>query len=128
MAPYWSSIDVLLIPSRHEGLPLAALEAMAHGVPVIAFAVGGLPNLINDHHNGWLVEAGNKDALTNCLKKWNRLSPTEQQNTSENARQTIIERYSPSAVLPQILSIYRQCSESFLYTHLDSASSCAEQS
>ncbi|WP_318476134.1 glycosyltransferase family 4 protein [Photobacterium leiognathi] len=53
MATSWEQLDLLLIPSRAEGLPMAALEAMAHGIPVIGTKVGDLPCLVDSR---WLVE------------------------------------------------------------------------
>ena len=50
------AIDVLLLPSLWEGMPLAALEAMAIGVPVVASAVGGLTEVIEDGRSGFLIE------------------------------------------------------------------------
>lgn len=47
--------DVLALPSRSEGMPLAALEGLASGLPVVAHAVGGVPELIIDRENGRLI-------------------------------------------------------------------------
>lgn len=47
--------DVLALPSRSEGMPLAALEALASGLPIVAHAVGGIPELVVDGQNGILV-------------------------------------------------------------------------
>lgn len=55
--------DGLLMPSDHEGLPVAALEAAALGVPVFAFAVGGLPEVIENGGKGFLAPAGDCAAL-----------------------------------------------------------------
>lgn len=58
--------DVLALPSRSEGLPLAALEALASGIPVVGHAVGGVPELIVDGDNGRLVPP-DPDALAAAL-------------------------------------------------------------
>ena len=47
--------DIFVLPSLDEGFPIAALEAMAAGLPVVASAVGGLCELVKDGETGWLV-------------------------------------------------------------------------
>lgn len=67
-----SAIDLVLMPSQSEGLGLAAIEALAAARPVIAFAAGGLPEVVTDGHNGRLVPAGDcqafADAVTETLR------------------------------------------------------------
>lgn len=59
--------DVLVNPSLSEGLPNIVLEAMALGVPVIATAVGGVPEIITDESTGYLVRAGDRRALSDAI-------------------------------------------------------------
>jgi glycosyltransferase involved in cell wall biosynthesis len=61
--------DVLVMASEHEGLPHAAIEALASGTPVVALAVGGLPELVTDGANGILVDAGTPSALGEALAR-----------------------------------------------------------
>lgn len=58
---------VLVMPSRREGLPNAALEAMASGLPVLATRVGGLPDLVQNGSTGWLVEPADPGQLGRAL-------------------------------------------------------------
>jgi glycosyltransferase involved in cell wall biosynthesis len=60
---YYNLSDLLLFPSLRDGLPNALLEAMACGRPVIASAVGGIPAVIEDGVDGWLVPPRDPDAL-----------------------------------------------------------------
>jgi glycosyltransferase involved in cell wall biosynthesis len=57
------ALDLLVMNSRSEAFPLVALEGMAAGVPVLATAVGGLPELIQHGQNGWLVPLGDEEKL-----------------------------------------------------------------
>ncbi len=59
--------DVLVMPSHREGLPNAALEAMASGLPVLATRVGGLPDLVEHGRTGWLVEPSDPRGLGRAL-------------------------------------------------------------
>ncbi len=59
---------VMVLPSFAEGLPVVLMEALALGRPVISTAVAGIPELVRDGENGWLVPAGDVDALTDALR------------------------------------------------------------
>ncbi|ELP5729477.1 glycosyltransferase family 4 protein [Vibrio vulnificus] len=104
MATVWSTLSVLVISSRFEGLPMAALEAMANGVAVIAMQVGDLGRLIEDGKNGFL--ANNEPQLAQALNRWLGMNPKQRRVLLDNARNTIALNYSPQAVLPQLLSAY----------------------
>lgn len=61
------SVDLLVMPSRWEGLPYVLLDALAAGTPVVAAAVGGIPEVLTDGQNGLLVPAGNPSALATAV-------------------------------------------------------------
>ena len=68
IGPLLSAADAVVMPSRWEGLPLTLLEALARGRPVVASAVGGIPEVIEDRVSGRLVPAGDVAALTEALE------------------------------------------------------------
>jgi glycosyltransferase involved in cell wall biosynthesis len=61
------AFDVFALSSKYEGLPIALLEAMAAGVPCVATAVGGVPEVVTDGEEGLLVPAGDPAALADAL-------------------------------------------------------------
>lgn len=66
-APHYVDADVVVLPSRREGLPLAALEAFALARPVVATAVGGTPEVVRDPETGWLVPPEDPDGLARAM-------------------------------------------------------------
>ena len=68
VAAVLQTADIAVQPSHFEALGLAAIEALACGVPVVASRVGGLPDFIRDGENGWLVPPKDPTALSAALR------------------------------------------------------------
>jgi len=108
MQNHWRNVGLLCMTSRKEGLPYAALEAMAHGVPVAATGVGGLPELIQSGKNGWIVPPLGMDALINVVRDWSNTPECGRAKMANAARQTVADNFSPQAILPKVLAVYQQ--------------------
>ena len=101
--------DVLLLPSDHEAFGLAALEAMACGVPPVATRVGGVAELITDCEDGFLEPAGDVQAQAN--KVLALLSdPSLHARMAASARNTAVRRFNSEAIIPQYEALYRELS------------------
>ena len=107
MAAVWPRVGLLAMPSRFEGVPLAALEAAAHGIPVLASRVGGLPTVIADGRTGWMYPAGDIDAAMRGLVQWQ--SERQLNNTALRAACWDKARsdFSEARWLPEVLAVYR---------------------
>jgi len=102
------SVDILVLPSLREGLPLVALEAMAQGVPVVATKVGGTPEVVEDGVNGILVESANPLALAEGLRKV--LDNQELlRKIRENSFRIIKERFSAEKMVKDTEALYEEC-------------------
>lgn len=91
VAPILRSVDVVTLPSLSEGLPLAALEAMACGKAVVASAVGGVTEAIVDGVSGLLIRPGDADALADSIVRL--LQDVELRNTVGNAARVRVEEH-----------------------------------
>jgi len=97
--------DVFCLPSSAEGLPLVVLEAMAAGKPVVAAAVGGVPELVVDGETGLLVPAGDLDALQRALTDL-LADPERARRLGEAGRARVRASFSATAASERILKIY----------------------
>lgn len=104
--PYYGIADVFLLPSLSEGCPNALLEAMAAGVPVVATAVGGIPEVVTGGRDAILVKkrdaAGLATATAQILK-----DQRFRDRLVSNARE-IISRKSPEGYFKSITSVFNQ--------------------
>lgn len=97
---------VFVLPSHAEGLPMSVLEAMAAGCPVIASAVGGIPDLVQDGVNGLLIPAGDTRALAAAMRRLIEDSALARK-LGVAARATIAARYTGERMLERLEQIYR---------------------
>ena len=104
---YLSAADVLLLPSDQESFGLAALEAMACEVPVIASRVGGIPEVVTDGETGFLSEVGD---VTKMAEDAARLLSDEtfRKQMGKRARESAVSRYRTDLVIPQYIRFYEE--------------------
>jgi glycosyltransferase involved in cell wall biosynthesis len=105
-APFYESCTLYLNTSRHEGMPLAALEAMAHGVPVVAPRVGGFPEIIEEGREGLLTTRLDADELAECCLKLLDDEPLRQK-MGQAAREKVISHFSIAAMARGYTSLYQ---------------------
>ena len=100
-----SAADAVLLPSRWEGLPLVLLEAMARARPIVASAVGGVSDAIEDGVHGTLVPPGNEDALAEALEQLHRKADRGWR-LGRAAALRVRERYTWHAVVEDYEAVY----------------------
>ena len=108
MSRIWPQVGLLVMPSRYEGLPMSALEAMARGIPVLANQVGALDQLIENGRDGWLVQPGEFQQLQWRLEQWFGMSNENRQQLRLAAKIKIEQRFSANIAIPQLLQHYQQ--------------------
>jgi glycosyltransferase involved in cell wall biosynthesis len=103
---FFNNADIFVYPSYHEGMPIAVIEAMACGLPIVATKVGGIPDLVKDGFNGFLIEPGKPDQLASTLLHLHNNSQLRfsmQRNSFELAK----NRYNIEQRVTELLNIYR---------------------
>ena len=103
--------DLFILPSEKESFGLAALEAMASGVPVVSSNAGGLPEVIQEGVSGYLSDVGDIESMTNNAIRI--LENTEVLATFKRNAMRLAENFSIDKVVPIYESLYHKCIESF---------------
>lgn len=103
------AFDAVVLSSRTEGLPMVLLEALAAGVPVAAFSVGGIPDAV-DESTAWLAPAEDVGALATTIQSVLR-NPDEARRRSEAAREMAAKRYGAAQWAARLASIHRHVAE-----------------
>jgi glycosyltransferase involved in cell wall biosynthesis len=97
--------DILVLPSVNEGLPLAVLEAMAAGRPVVATAVGGTPEIVHDRETGLLVPPADPGALARAIGEL-LADPPLARRLAEAGRALVRSRLSSAATARGVAGVY----------------------
>lgn len=104
--PELKKLDRLVMPSDHEGLPMTVLEALALGIPVIAHNTGGLPELLDNNHCGWLVEQHTVDGYVEAVKD-SVASPQLLQKKAEAALHHVQATFGLTANATKYIELYQ---------------------
>ncbi|MGM0877130.1 MAG: glycosyltransferase family 4 protein [Bacillota bacterium] len=99
--------DILVLPSYNEGLPMAILEAMDYGLPIVSTPVGGIPEVIIDDKNGYLVNPGD---VQNLAARLTDLIVNEElrYDMGQNNQRQIAEKYDLEVLLKDLSLLYKK--------------------
>jgi glycosyltransferase involved in cell wall biosynthesis len=104
---YWQRASVAALTSDSEGMPVSLMEAAACGIPAVATAVGGVPELVDDGVSGLLVPAGDASALATALESLLRDRELAAR-MGRAARRTVEQRFSLRGQVDQLLALWRE--------------------
>jgi glycosyltransferase involved in cell wall biosynthesis len=107
VAPFYAAFDALVLPSGNEGTPVSAIEALAAGRPVVATRVGGVPDVVRDGEDGFLVEAGATDELADRLARLAR-DPDLREQMGRRGRERVLPRYAVDRLVDDVDRLYRE--------------------
>ena len=107
VAPFYDAIDVLLLPSINEGTPVSVIESLAAGRPVVATRVGGIPDVVRDGVDGFLVESDDPNALAAPLAEL-AAHPEQRARMGEAGRSRVVERYAVERLVDDVDTLYRR--------------------
>jgi glycosyltransferase involved in cell wall biosynthesis len=106
VAPYYAAFDALVLPSGNEGTPVSVIEALAAELPVVATRVGGVPDVVRDGEDGFLVEAGATDDLADRLARLAR-DPDLRARMGRHGRERVLPRYAVERLVNDVDELYR---------------------
>jgi len=107
VAAWVADLDVVALTSRNEGTPVALIEALAAGRPVVATAVGGVPFVVHDGATGWLVPPGDPAAVAEALGAA-LADPAGAVARAEHGRAEVLARFGADRLVADIRSLYRE--------------------
>lgn len=105
--PYYEAMDIFLLTSNSEGCPMAVLEAMSHGLPIVATGIAGVAEVVQHQVNGILVPPRNQPALTKALRRL-IADAGLRRRMAEKSRQIFREQFQTAKVVPKLEGVYEQ--------------------
>jgi glycosyltransferase involved in cell wall biosynthesis len=106
VAPFYAAFDALVLPSSNEGTPVSVIEALGAGRPVVATRVGGVPDVVRDGKDGFLVEPGETDELAERLERLAR-DPELRERMGREGRDRVLPRYAVDRLVDDVDQLYR---------------------
>ncbi len=107
MQTFYESLDVLVSASRQEGLPMALLEGMGAGLPVVATRVGEVPHVVVEGETGLLVAANDPSALATALNQLVR-DPALRRQLGQGGRKRVEDAFSAARMTRDYVSVYNK--------------------
>jgi glycosyltransferase involved in cell wall biosynthesis len=107
MARAYAASDLVALPSREDNFPNTLLEAMACGRPVVAFATGGIPEIVRHGATGLLARTGDERELSECLRSL-LTDPCACNRMGQAARDVAVEEYGAALQAERYLALYRR--------------------
>ena len=103
----YAAADVVAVPSREDNMPLVAMEAQTVGRPVVAFRIGGLPDIVNHAETGYLAESFDAADLAHGLTEFlDRALGSDEIDRA--ARQRALDTWSPDVVVSRYREVYEE--------------------
>ena len=106
VAGWYAAFDTLILPSANEGTPVSAIEALAARRPVVATRVGGVPDVVRDGVDGYLVEPGDVEALARRLGEL-ATDPALRERMGEAGSERVLRRYAVERLVDDVDRLYR---------------------
>jgi glycosyltransferase involved in cell wall biosynthesis len=106
VAPLYGAFDALVLPSSNEGTPVSVIEALAARTPVVATRVGGVPDVVREGDDGFLVDPGDTDALAERLERL-ASDPQLREGMGAAARSRVLSRYAVDRLVDDVDRLYR---------------------
>ncbi len=103
---FFDAFDVFVLPSANEGTPVTAIEALSSGCPVVATRVGGVPDVVSDGEDGFLVAAGAVGELADRLAQLAR-DPELRARMGAAGRERMQTRYAVDRLIDDMDALYR---------------------
>ena len=105
MPAVYSSIDILVLPSLSEGMPMTVIEGMAAGCPVIASQVGDIPKLIKHGETGLLVKPGSSEDLSQAISQL-LSEPAQRREIASRGQHWVSEKFSARTMAQRYRDVY----------------------
>jgi glycosyltransferase involved in cell wall biosynthesis len=107
VAAWYAVCDAVVLTSASEGTPVTIIEALAAARPVVATAVGGVPDVVDEGETGFLVSPGDTEALAERLEALAH-DPARRAAMGEAGRERVLSRYAVERLVGDVDALYRE--------------------
>ena len=108
VATVLSQFDLLAVPSQNEGMGRVIIEAYSAGVPVVAFATGGIPEIVSNGDTGFLVQEPTPEALARRVRDAIQSDPAQLRRIAANARRRYEQQYTVRTYQDRIIQVMQR--------------------